>query len=174
MLKKILVCLDGSKFAERILPHVIERARRFNSKVVLIKVITVNIGSYATGVPEQPSLLVPGLLEKNIRIEETKDRLYLDSVTKQLREMGLDVDWVTINGITRGSIAGTITTYATQNEVDLIMMATHGHSFWKRFVFGSVAESLIRNSNTPVLVVKPKDAEAKEDAFGEMPQASLT
>lgn len=174
MLKKILVCLDGSKFAEGILPHAIERARRFNSKVILIKVITVNFAPYATVVPGQPELAIsPKQLDIVIREKETRAKSYLDGVAKRLRAMGLDVDWVAINGITRGSIAGTITTYATQNEVDLIMMATHGHSFWKRFVFGSVTESLIRNSNTPVLVVKPKDAEAKEDAFGEVPQTSL-
>ncbi len=173
MLKKILVCLDGSKFAERILPHAIERAKRFNSKIILLEVITVNVSAYATGVPGQPVFFMPGLLENDIRTEETRAKSYLNDVAKRLREMGLDVDRVALRGVTRGSIASTITTYAAENEVDLIMLATHRHGSWKRLVYGSVAESLIRNSSLPVLVVKPEDTETKEGILGEIPQASL-
>ncbi len=173
MLRKILVCLDGSKFAERILPYAIERAKRFNSKIILLEVITVNIAPYATAVPGQPAFTLSGPLENDIRIEETKDRAYLDGVAKRLREMGLDVDWVALRGVTRGSIASAIITYAAENEVDLIMVATHRHSFWKRLVFGSVAESVIRESAIPVLVVNPTDTETEDGTFNEVPQASL-
>ena len=173
MLKKILVCLDGSKFAEGILPHAIERARHFNSKIILLKVITVNIAPYATAVPGQPVLIMPGLLENNIRTEEMRAKSYLDGVAKRLRETGLDADWVALHGIGEYTVSSIIVTYATENKVDLIMMATRGRSFWKRFMFGSVTESVIRESSTPVLVVKPKDIGAKESAFSEIPQGAL-
>ena len=40
MFNKILVCLDGSSLAEQILPYVTEQAKRFNSKIILLKVVT--------------------------------------------------------------------------------------------------------------------------------------
>ncbi len=172
MLKKILVCLDGSKFAEGILPHAIERAKRFNSKIILLEVITVNISAYAIGVPQQSALVMSGVLQRDICIEETRARSYLNDVAKRLRETGLDVDWVALQGTTRGNIASTITSYATENEVDLIMIATHRHSFWKRLVYGSVAESLIRNSSTPVLVVNPTDTETEDGTSGWIPESA--
>ncbi len=173
MLRKILVCLDGSKFAEGILPYATERAKRFNSKIILLEVITVNISAYAVGVPQQSALVISGVLQRDICIEETRARLYLNYVTKRLREMGLDADWVALLGITRDSIASNITTYAAENEVDLIMLATHGRSFWKRLVCGSVTESVIRNSSTPVLVVNPTDTETEDGTFVQIPEGEL-
>ena len=41
MFEKILVCLDGSKLAEQILPYATEQAKRFNSKVVLFQAFTI-------------------------------------------------------------------------------------------------------------------------------------
>ncbi len=157
MFKKILVCLDGSKFAERILPHAIERARRFNSKVILLQVITVNVGAYVTPVPGHLPLFTPQLLDSIIRREETRAKFYLSSVVARLRETGLDVDAVVLQKMAEGTIASTIVTYAAENEVDLIMIATHGYRGLKHFVFGSVAECVIRESALPVLVIKPQD-----------------
>ena len=157
MFKKILVCLDGSKFAERILPHAIERAQRFSSKVVLLRVIRVNIGVYFTHIPGQPPLIMPELVDGIIREEEIRAKSYLDRVATRLRERGLDIDSVVLPKIAEGTAASTIVTYAVENEVDLIIMATHGYGGWKRLVFGSVVESVIRNSAVPVLAVKPQD-----------------
>jgi K+-sensing histidine kinase KdpD len=39
--ERILVCLDGSKLAEQILPHATEQALRFNGKLTLLQVITM-------------------------------------------------------------------------------------------------------------------------------------
>lgn len=157
MFKKILVCLDGSKFAEKILPHAIGRAQRFNSQVILFRVIRVNIGAYFTHIPGQPPLIMPELADGIIREEEKRAKSYLNSVAAQLRGAGLNVDSVVLPKIAGGTIASTIVTYAVDNEADLIVMATHGYSGWKHLVFGSVVESVIRNSAVPVLAIKPQD-----------------
>ena len=54
MLKRILVCLDGSKFAEGLLPHAIDRARRFHSKIVLLRVINSNVSASVASMPGMP------------------------------------------------------------------------------------------------------------------------
>lgn len=177
MLKKILACLDGSKFAERILPHAIERARHFNSKIVLFKVINVNISAHIISMPGMPGQPTPVILLKQldsrIREEEIRARSYLDGVAAQLRGMGLDVDRVVLHKTAEGTIGSTIVAYAAANAVDLITIATHGHSGWKHLVFGSVAESVIKNSASPVLVVKPKDTETDGGAFSGIARGAL-
>lgn len=51
--------------------------------------------------------------------------------------------------------AQAIVEFANSNDVDLIVLATHGRSGWKRILMGSVAESILRTSRCPVLTVKP-------------------
>ena len=176
MLKKILVCLDGSKFAEGILPHAIERAKHFNSKIILLTVIDWKVSAFAesmVGMPGQSApIVIPEQLDNMIRKEESRDRLYLETVAVRLKQMGLDVDYVARRRMV-GTIGDAIVAYAAENEVDLIMMATHRHGFWKRIVSGSVTESVIRKSPSPVLVVSPQCGRTNEGALGEMPQASL-
>jgi len=178
MLKKILVCLDGSKFAEGLLPYAIERARRFSSKIVLLKVINLNVSARIIPMPGMSGQSVPIIaqdrLDEMIREEEARDRLYLESVATKLRETGLDADYVARHRIVGDTIGDTIVAHAAENEIDLIMMATHRHGFWKHLVSGSVTESVIRKSSSPILVISPKYDRAKEDAFGKMPQVSST
>lgn len=158
MVKKILVCLDGSQFAEGLLPYAIERAQHFNSKIILLTVTTSMTSVLTASLPgtagQAASAMVPAQLDDILRKEETAARMYLESVAIRLREMGLDVDYTT-RSMGGDSIANTIVVYAAENDVDLIMMATHGHSFWKRLILGSVTESVIRKSTTPVLVTMP-------------------
>lgn len=166
MLKKILVCLDGSKFAEGLLPYAIERARHFNSKIILLKVINSNVSTYVFSLPGmagQPVQSVPIIaqaqLDSMIREEEVRDRLYLESVATRLRGVGLGVEVVAWRRAAGDGIGDAIVTYAAEHEVDLIMMAAHRRSFWKRFIYGSITESVIRKSSIPVLVVNPTDTE---------------
>jgi len=53
-----------------------------------------------------------------------------------------------------GRAAETLAEYATRNEVDLIVIATHGRSGVSRWVMGSVADRLLRSVNAPVLMVR--------------------
>jgi nucleotide-binding universal stress UspA family protein len=55
--------------------------------------------------------------------------------------------------ITAEDAAGTILDYAKDNGVDLIIMTSHGRSGLSRWLMGSVAEKVVRNSQIPVLMV---------------------
>jgi nucleotide-binding universal stress UspA family protein len=62
--------------------------------------------------------------------------------------------------IYEGDAAGEIVRAAEEHDTDLIVMATHGHSGWKRLVTGSVTEKVVRTASRPVLTIHmPSDAD---------------
>jgi nucleotide-binding universal stress UspA family protein len=148
MIENILICLDGTGLSESILPLATEIAERFGSKVVLLRVIRVP-GRALPGEPE--------LVEKEdepISPKEDEVATYLDNIANSLREKGLDVEGVMISG-RKPDIA--IITYARENEVDIVALATHGYSTVGQLVWGSVAESVVRKSGLPVLIIKAQE-----------------
>jgi nucleotide-binding universal stress UspA family protein len=58
----------------------------------------------------------------------------------------------------RGDTAGRILAVAAERQADLIVMATHGRSGWKRWVLGSVAERVMRAASVPLLLVRAREA----------------
>lgn len=171
MFDKILVCLDGSKFAERILPHAIERARYFKSRLTLLRVVSINTGAYTTPILGDASLIMPEVMDSIIHGEEKKAKAYLNSVVLRLSKMALEVDAVVLHKVANGTIGSTIANYAEVNEADLIMIASHGYKGWKRLLLGSIAESVIENAASPVLVIKPQGTTAQVDTFTKKSEA---
>lgn len=151
MFRKILVCLDGSKLAEQILPYAMEAALRLGSKLVLLQVIVVQTPPVVAAGASTYAVKAAG---QQIEKDETEAKAYLDDLAQPPREMGLDVECVTLRG---WQIGQTIIDYAEDHKVDLIAIATHGRSGLKRLVFGSVAESVLRGSGLPILLIKPRE-----------------
>jgi nucleotide-binding universal stress UspA family protein len=154
MFEKILVCLDGSKLAEQILPYATEQAARFNSKVVLLQAFTIPSTVAAAEAQAAPTA-TPDLMQEEAHRLEAEARAYLEEVAIPLREKGLDVGCVTLQGTAGEVIVG----YAQNEPVDLIALATHGHSGLGRVIFGSVADHVLRESGLPILVIKPQEME---------------
>lgn len=145
MFKKILACLDGSELAEQILPYAVDQALRFDSQLVLFYVLGPDELPAAAGIGAEE------LMKKQIQAE-AEVRAYLENLAGQLsRDNNLSVESVTASG----SVGETIIDYARRNGVGLIAIATHGQSGARRLVFGSVADFLLRNSNIPMLVIRP-------------------
>lgn len=155
MFKKILVCLDGSKLAEQILPYAKEQALSFNSKVVLLHVTPESL-IMPPGVPGAPGypIQTKAMVEK-MEQEMVESREYLNGVASSLREQGLDAESV----ILEGSPGEVIVEYAHENKVNLIAIATHGRSGLRRTILGSVADYVLRESGLPILVIRPKETE---------------
>jgi nucleotide-binding universal stress UspA family protein len=148
MFQKILVCLDGSKLAEQILPYAAEQAVRFGSNLVLLQVVSLASVPAPTGIESVPVAVPDNLLAE----AEAAAKDYLDVLALPLREKGLKVQCVTVIG----HPAESIVSYAEENRFDLVALATHGRSGLKRLVFGSVADYVIRKSGRPILLIKPK------------------
>ncbi len=76
---------------------------------------------------------------------------YLSKVADSLKKDGAATQAVVI----QGRPADTILEFADKNRVDLIIMSTHGRSGPSRWVFGSVADKIVRHSTAPVLITSP-------------------
>jgi nucleotide-binding universal stress UspA family protein len=149
MYRKILVPLDGSELAECVLPHVIDIAKGSGEgEVILFRVCEppVILADY-------PPDLRPEW-EDHVRQEtahsQQQCRLYLDDAEKKLEEAGLKVR--TESGL--GNPAELIVDYAIQNQIDLIIVASHGRSGIMRWAYGSTADKILRSSPVPVMIIK--------------------
>jgi len=152
MFKKVVICLDGSKLAEQILPFVQAGAVKFDSKVVLLRVLGVPTAiPYVDGKPPDADIVTEESHQKEAEAGE-----YLESIAVSLRGEGLNAECVILHKI---SADEAILNYAADNQVDIIAMTTHGRSGLLRTVLGSVADSVVRKSGLPVMVISPNDIE---------------
>ncbi len=151
MYSKVLIPLDGFGLAECILDHVRTIVTGCQvSEVVLLTVVEV----YEKGLPSTTwGGVISAEQGAELAIESrAKAKDYITEVADKLREEGMFVQPVVI----QGKVAEGILDYAVKNQVDLIMMSTHGRSGPSRWALGSVADRVIRHSLIPVLIVSPK------------------
>ncbi len=151
MLRKILICLDGSSLSEQILQYASEEALGADREVVLLRAVPLS-HSTTIAVPGVISSIPPSPGPQQLAAEETEAKDYLDAKAKSLKKMGIKTECVVIVG----NPGEEIVNYANKNKIDLIAIATHGRSGLKRILFGSVAEYVIKNSKLPILLIKPK------------------
>jgi nucleotide-binding universal stress UspA family protein len=146
MYKRILVPMDGSELAECVLPHVVSIARgRVKTDIILIRVIEPlelpTRGGIAFSKEEQNQI------DAKRRSEAKK---YLKQLATRLKKEGL----IARIELQDGKAAEAIAEYAKRNEVDLIVMATHGRSGISRWYWGSVADKILHSVCIPVLMVR--------------------
>jgi nucleotide-binding universal stress UspA family protein len=148
MYQKILVPLDGSELAECVLPHVKAIATGLSVKqVVLLRVVEPP----PAGTP--PEVEVEVVEKANVKAAKE----YLAQKKAMLSKEGLNVE----AEVLIGKPAETITDFVQPNKVDLIALATHGRSGISRWLFGSVADRLVRSySAVPILLIRPQSPES--------------
>ena len=145
MFKKILVPLDGSKRAEKILPHVEDLAHRYSkSQVVLLQVVepipvSVNLGDY-----------VPPLEKKEIDGEFKVARAYLERLRARLLRKGI----LSRMHVLLGPVVPTIVDLAAREKVDLLALTSHGRSGLSAFFYGSVAAGVLHRIDRPLLIIR--------------------
>ena len=148
MYREVLVPLDGSELAECALEHVRAIAKGCQvDKVVLLRVLDP---------PFQAGAAKSYIAAEHVRQAEDKleadARGYLDRVASDLSKNGVSVK---TELVLSGEPAAKILESAREDKVDLIIMSTHGRSGVSSWVFGSVAERIVRHSPIPVLIVAP-------------------
>jgi len=141
--RRILMPLDGSRLAEKILPVVTAVARALDSELILFQVPIAYVSSSMTGDWYLP---VQGALET----AERDAQAYLDEVAGRLAEEGLGAT----TALSVGSVAACIVEYAEAHQVDLIAMCTHGRTGLVRWALGSVADRVLRAGTKPLLLVR--------------------
>ena len=156
MFSHLLVPLDGSHLAEAALPPAIELANKFNSKITLVWVIQPPhlVMTAANG-----SVYAQLLMEMRNQSEHDAEA-YLRGHQGSLRQQG----FVVHTQITEGeNIANALLEIASSLKVDAIVMSTHGRGGLSRWVFGSVADKVLRYADVPVLLIRAKE-ETRDDS----------
>ena len=145
MYKKILAPLDGSELSECSLEHVAAVAKGCAVPgVVLLHIIEPpTYTAYA--------VISQEILSDILRKSKTKTKRYMAKAVAKLKKNGINAKTVIIEGMPSDEILN----YTEKNQVDLIIMSTHGSSGLTRWAFGSVTDKVMRNSPVPVLVIAP-------------------
>ena len=148
MYETLLVPLDGSKRAEKILPHVEELAQRYNARVVLLQVVhpfpilaEPGVGAY--------SEFAQQAIEQRVKQAEA----YLDGLAEEFREKGIEA----LTRVVNGPIVGEILDAADREGADIIAMASHGRTGVSRAFYGSVAAGVLHSVDRPLLLIRSRD-----------------
>jgi nucleotide-binding universal stress UspA family protein len=145
--RSVLVPLDGSPLAETVLPPILAFAHGLDLEVVLFRVIPV----FPPGTPEGAR----GEIEERSRQLRQEAEGYLRSVAERLE--GRARFRIAVR---RGEAATEIVEAAADEHADLIAMTTHGRSGLSRLLFGSVAEAVLRQAETPIFLKSARESEA--------------
>ena len=141
MYDTILVPTDGSEHAQRAAAHARQLAIAFDADVHVLAVVDVSdaAGPFNAG----------GVDKAYVEQLETRYREGVDDV-----ETVLKPDVTVQTALRRGQAAEEILEYAAEVDADALAMGTHGRTGIKRFVAGSVTETVLRKSPVPVLTVR--------------------
>jgi nucleotide-binding universal stress UspA family protein len=138
--RRILVPLDGSELAEMAMTPAVEMARHMGSEIHCLQVVT--------GLTLN---LDPTLNQRIINAREQMATLYLRSLSGRFSNHNFDIKTAT----TSGKAAVSIIDYATEHDIDLIVMSSHGQSALRRWVYGNVAIKILRRAPCDTLMVRP-------------------
>jgi nucleotide-binding universal stress UspA family protein len=143
--KTILVPLDGSERAERILKHVEELASCLNAKVIFLQVVTA---PNLVGYDESGILLYSHNLEQMAKQAES----YLNSLKGEFREKGIEAKTCVVGG----PVVGQIIDCALRENADLVAMSSHGRTGLARAFYGSVTSGVLHLIDRPLLIVRSR------------------
>lgn len=132
-IRRVLFPTDLSEYAEEALPHAVRFAETFGAELHLLHVLVLHAATAAETIQEFPG--------------ESEAREALEGAA---RGAGERVKHAVRRGI---AAAPTILTYADENDIDVIVMGSHGRRGLRRFFLGSVAEEVVRAGEWPVLIV---------------------
>jgi len=137
MVERILLPLDGSPFGEHALPYALRLASATGARLILMHghsplVITkepdFDVQAFA-GRLRDGHMTVPYTVTTDIEIEAVTHNIYADNVAEGIRET------------------------IVEQDADLVVMSTHGHGGLGRWLYGSVADQVIRRSPVPIVLV---------------------
>jgi nucleotide-binding universal stress UspA family protein len=147
MYTKILVPLDGSPRAEKILAHVESLAKNYAAKVILLQVVEPNVAMVT------PYDMVPYYDPAEAERITGEAQSYLTAKAAELQGHGIDVKAVTESG----PVVMVVLDVAEREGADLIAMASHGRTGLGRVFYGSVAEGILHKADRPLLLIRATD-----------------
>ena len=147
MYKVIMVPTDGSGFDREAIRVALRIAERSDAKVRLVRVLAT--GSYFGMAAMIDGMAIAAELVNSERDKALSELYALAAECRAKSNADIIVD------LHAGPIGDVLQGYARRNDVDLIVISTHGRTGISRLSLGSVTDSLIRHTTIPVLVVPP-------------------
>lgn len=141
--KKILIATDGSEYTKNAVDYGIDLAKNTGAEIVVIYV--VDTAAFA-------SIPMDAAWESMYELLKQEGEMALKYVAEKAGTEGLEVQ----GNLIEGHPADEIIKYSEKNSISLIVLGTLGKSGLDRFLLGSVAEKIVRNSKIPVLVIRGK------------------
>ncbi len=158
MFRHILLPLDGSKFSELALPYALAIANNFDSEITLLRVVQ-QPQTGATTVNSDQVVVLNQLGNEMLKESDT----YLRAQRDLLRQQGYKTNHVLNVG---DDAAEHILSTGSKLGTNLIVMSTHGRGGLKRWIFGSVAEKVLRHATCPILLVRADETAVSDWKVG--------
>jgi nucleotide-binding universal stress UspA family protein len=146
--EEILVALDGSRRAEAALPPAMSVATLLGGRITLLQSVAP--------VPmmwESPAPFPASYSDELSAMRRAQAKDYLEDMAAEVRAAGIEAR---PTAVLAANPVEAIQAAARAPDVGLIALATHGRSGLRRMVIGSVADKLVRSSEVPVLVTRPR------------------
>ena len=142
--KKILVPVDFSENSVKILQAAVNVAQKFEARLSIIFVVQ-SFDDYS------------GFFVPHMPIEQFKDDMLSSSEKKmdEFLEEHLGGEETYTRHVAVGDVGEGILTYAESQQIEMIIMGTHGYKGLERILFGSVAEQVVKGAPCPVLTINP-------------------
>jgi nucleotide-binding universal stress UspA family protein len=144
--KRMLCPTDFSEPAAMALQRAEELARHFSAELVVLHVIPPFPGPH----PYADSPLASSF---DIPLYQQEMAIYAENLLKDLVSHQVSPEVRTRDMVTTGTAAAEILRLAAKENVDLIVIASHGETGWRRLAFGSVTDKVVRHAGCPVLTI---------------------
>ena len=180
MFEKILVPLDGSEMGDKVLPYVEALAWPLKAAVYLLRVEPLPKGRSGGAFKAAAAFLTdvqlprseddvdiarhPVYRESEMASLEAEAKSALLPVAERLREKGLQVEVAVVFG----RPAGGILQFAESEQMDLIVMCTHGEGGPSPWAFGPTADRVARRATVPVMLIRPEEVARILPSVGKM------
>ena len=147
--KKIICPTDFSEPSYEALKTAVEMADHFSAELVVVHVVTP---IPFIPIHDDPSSFNLPVYEKEMETSAQKSlaQVFKEKIPKSLNCRTL---------VMQGDPAPQVVRLADDEAADIIVIATHGLTGWRKFMFGSVTEKVIRLANCPVLSIRVPSSE---------------
>jgi nucleotide-binding universal stress UspA family protein len=145
LLKRILVPLDGSELSKLALPVAEELALKLKLNITLFRMVTI-IHLSEDKSSENSNNIYAEFNEKQIK----KAQAELVEIESRLKQHGIEAKSIVVSG---SDAAGEIIDFCKKASIDLVVMSTHGRTGLNRWIFGNIAEKVLRQGESHLLLV---------------------
>ena len=155
LIKKILIGIDDSPFAEHAAKYGFDIAHKFNARVGLVHIVEPTVLPYNNSGGDVILGSSPQNFAAEAELINVQSELSESLIERTIKKFGGNLQVTHFNEF--GNTADGIINCSKEFKADMIVIGTHSRTGIDRFLMGSVAEHVVRHADVPVLVVPFKE-----------------